>query len=322
MWMKKDAEASFFVLKASISAGDIVLEKRNYTIKMWHTSMHRSKQEGAEEMVKEEKRKSKNRKIVKKAVWLIALAALLLTACTGAKMEQGTQKDTPAEAADAMMENLKELDLAAFNACTDNYVRTYHNWIGIPTQREYRVFNELLQPGIVKGKRYKSNHQFAERIVEHMEWEIIDVRQEGERAEIDMRITNVDMGNVLGEYEISILESMMGAPGSGLGQMVGEMADLANEKEKLLSIMDDLDAADTWTTEVTVTANWEDGRWKMHVSEAFINAFMGNMLAEDYEEELESRIDDLMEEYEDKADEWADQFEENVEEWTEKVFGR
>ena len=60
----------------------------------------------------------------------------------------------------------------------------------------------------------------------------------------------------------------------------------------------------------------------MHVSEAFINAFMGNMLAEDYEEELERRIDELIEEYEDKGDEWADQFEENVEEWTEKVFGR
>ena len=119
-----------------------------------------------------------------------------------------------------------------------------------------------------------------------------------------------------------MLESMLEAPGSGLGQLVSEMADLANGKKKLLSIMDGLDAADTWITEVTVTAIWEGGRWKMHVSEAFINAFMGNMLAEDYEEELERRIDELMEEYEDKVDEWADQFEENVEEWTEKVFGR
>ncbi|MDE5907686.1 MAG: hypothetical protein K2H52_02895 [Lachnospiraceae bacterium] len=260
--------------------------------------------------------------IVRRVVLLMALTAVLMTACAGVKKEQEPEGNTPKEAANAMMEELKELDLAAFNACTDNYVRTYHNWIGIPTEREYRVFNELQQPGMVKGKQYESNHKFAEKIVEHMEWEIIDVRQEGESAEIDMRITNVNMRNVLGEYEMSILESMLVAPGSGIGQMVREMADLANGKEKLLSIMDELDVTDTWTTEVTVTANREEGRWKMHVSWEFINAFMGNMLAEDYSEELELRIDELMEQNEDKAEEWAAEVEESVEEWTEKVFGR
>lgn len=258
----------------------------------------------------------------KRGVFLTALMVLLLTACAGAKMEQEAEEKTPKEAANGMMNNLKELDLEAFNACTDNYVRTYHNWIGIPTEREYRVFNELLQPGMAKGKHYVSNRRFAEKIMEHMEWEIIDVRQEGDRAEIDMIITNVNMRNVMGEYEMCILESMLEAPGSGLGQMMREMAGLAKGKEKLLSIMDGLDVTDTWTTEVTVMANWEDGRWKMHVSEAFINAFMGNMLAEDYEEELERRIDELMEENEDKVDKWADQLGENVEEWAEKVFGR
>lgn len=273
-------------------------------------------------MIKEEKRKLKNKKSVGSVVLLMVFVVLLLAGCTSAEKEQGVAGNAPKEAANAMMENLRELDLASFNACTDNYVRTYHNWIGIPTEREYRVFNEILQPELVKGRHYESNYQFAEKIVEHLEWEIVDVRQEGEWAEIDMKITNVNMGNVLGEYEMYMLESMLETPGSGLGQLVSEMADLANGKKKLLSIMDGLDAADTWTTEVTVTAIWEGGRWKMHVSEAFINAFMGNMLAEDYEEELERRNDELMEEYEDKVDEWADQFEENVEEWTEKVFGR
>lgn len=297
-------------------------EKGIHTMKKRaHILMCSSGQEGAEKMMKKETRKAGKKKVVRRVVFLMAFAVLLLTSCAGTKREGGAEADTPGEAADVMMESLKELDLVAFNACTDNYVRTYHNWIGIPTEREYRVFNELLQPGLVKGRHYEANHKFAEKIVEHMEWEIIDVRQEGERAEIDMRITNVNMRNVLGEYEMCILESMLGAPGSGIGQMVKEMSDLANGKEKLLSIMDELDVTDVWTTEVTVTADREEGRWKMHVSEEFINAFMGNMMAEDYEEEIDRRIDELMEQNEDKADEWADEVEKSVEEWTEKMFG-
>ena len=42
--------------------------------------------------------------------------------------------------------------------------------------------------------------------MEHMTWEIKDVRQNGEKAEIDMEISNIDMQKVMGEYEILILE--------------------------------------------------------------------------------------------------------------------
>lgn len=64
------------------------------------------------------------------------------------------------------MESLKDLDLEAFNGCTDNYVSTERNWIGIPVRREYKVFNELLQPGVETGKRYEVNYRLAEKIVE------------------------------------------------------------------------------------------------------------------------------------------------------------
>ena len=46
------------------------------------------------------------------------------------------------------MESVQVLDLDTFNKCTDNYVKTYKNWLGIPTEREYQIFNELQQPGI------------------------------------------------------------------------------------------------------------------------------------------------------------------------------
>lgn len=258
---------------------------------------------------------------IKVVVLMLVLGVMIMTNLGCAKKEEKVGGDTPEETVEYVMERLKELDLAAFNACTDNYVRTYRNWIGIATEREYRVFNELLQPGMVKGKHYESNHKFAEKIVEHMEWEITDVRQEGEKAEIDMKITNVNMQDVLGDYEISILENMLESTGSGMGELIRNMSDLANGKEELFSIMEELDKTDLCTMKVTVLAYWEKDQWKIHVSEEFINAFMGNMMAVEYSEDMEQRIEELMEENEKKVDEWADEVEESVEDWVERVFG-
>ena len=265
-------------------------------------------------------REMKTRKIRIILVMLV-LGAIIITSLGCAKKGQKAWGETPEETAEYMMERLKELDLAAFNECTDNYVRTYRNWIGIATQREYRVFNELLQPGIVTGKRYESNHKFAEKTVEHMEWEITDVRQDGERAEIDMKITNVNMQDVIGDYEISILENMLESTGIGMGGLVRNVSDLANGKEELLSIMEALDETNLCTMDITVLAYREKDQWKIHVSEEFINAFMGNMMAAEYSEDMEQKIEKLMEEYEGKVDEWADEVGESVEEWVEKVFG-
>lgn len=242
---------------------------------------------------------------------IMAAGLLLLGAC--ARKDRGEGRDTPLEAAEYTMERLKALDLKAFNECTDNYVRTYYNWLGIPREREYRVFNELLQPGLVKGKWYESNHKLAEKIVEHMAWEIKDVRQEGEKAEIDMEITNIDMGDVLGQFEIHLLENMLGSTGTGMGRMMRSMADLAGSKEELLSIMDALDEEESCTTEVTVLAYREKGQWKLHVSEEFVNAFMGNMMVENYSEDVEQRIQEVMEQYEEKMEAWG----EEIGEWVE-----
>lgn len=259
-------------------------------------------------------------KKLKKGISMVVLGVVILLALACAQKEQEAEWDTPEKAAWYMMERLKELDLAAFNTCTDNYVRTHHNWIGIATQKEYRVFNELLQPGIIKGKYYEANHRFAEKIVGHMEWEITDVRQEGEKAEIDLKISNINMQDVLGDYEIRILENMLESTGSGMGQLIRSMYDLTNGKQELLSIMEELDETELCVTDVTVLAYWDNDRWKIHLSEEFINAFMGNMIAEEYSGEIEQRIEKLMEEYEEKMDKWADEVEEKAEEWAERFW--
>lgn len=58
------------------------------------------------------------------------------------------------------------------------------------------MFSELLQPGAIKGKRYEDNRKFAEAIVRNLSWDIEDVRIKGDKAEIDLKVTNTDMSDV------------------------------------------------------------------------------------------------------------------------------
>jgi len=117
-----------------------------------------------------------------------------------------------------------------------------------------------------------------------------------------MIITNRNMADAMGYYEISVWEGMIAAEGSGMWQMVSDMADLVNGKEELLAMIDAQE--ETFTIAVTVTAYREDGGWRLHLDDAFINAFMGNLNRGDYSEEIQERLEQLEKEYEDKLVEW------------------
>ena len=91
---------------------------------------------------------------------MMLLGSITLSAC-GTHTTASANKAllTAQDAAECTMARLKALDLEGFNECTDNYVETYYNWIGMPVEKEYRVFNELLQPGIKTGK-WKNKYEF------------------------------------------------------------------------------------------------------------------------------------------------------------------
>ena len=86
----------------------------------------------------------------------------------------------------------------------------------------------------------------------------------------------------------------------------------------LLAIMDEQE--DTCTIAVTVQVYREDGCWKLHVSDEFINAFMGNMNLGEYSEEVEQRLAELEEEYEEKMADWEEGFIEKTEKWADGLF--
>ena len=256
---------------------------------------------------------------------IILFGSILLSACgthTANKADEALL--TAKDAAECTMESLKIMDLERFNECTDNYVETYYNWIGVPVENEYRVFNELLQPGVKTGKRkkkYEFNYKLAAKMMENLTWEIKDVKEDGDSAEITIEITNLNMADVMGKYEIYLLEHMLVSPGTGLGQMIKDISNIMDDEGGLLAIVESCDKDDICTLEVTVTAYRENGKWKIHLDDEFINAFMGNIDGLAYSEDVQKRLDELEKLQYEKMDEWAEEFSNDVEKRVEKWFG-
>ena len=258
---------------------------------------------------------------MKKGKLFLALTmSLCLTACAGNMAKDLETSSTPEAALESTMESLKALDLEAFNDHTDNYVATHRNWIGIPIRREYRVFNELMQPGIKGGKQYQWNKELAEKIVENLSWEIEAVREKENKAWIDLKLSNNYLTDVTGIYELNLIKGMIESEGTGMMHLAREMYDLANDGGDLCAIVDKMDQ--TRSLSVTVQVKKENGKWIIHLSEDFIDAFMGNLGGRfsdgKYSEELERQLENLDLEMNDKAD----QISEDIEQWAERLFSR
>ena len=211
----------------------------------------------------------------KKRIFLPLTALILLTACGGRAREEGA--DSPKEAAREVMRSIKELDLKTFNACTDNYEGICWDFIGFPAEKEYKVFQELLQPHVFESKRYQEKQRFARKAVEELTWEIGTVREEegGKKASIQMTLTNRDMAEVIDRYTTGLIEDIVRDAGGGAIPFIHHIS-LVNEcADDLIRFMDEIE--DTRTQEITVTAYKEGGRWKLQLSEEFINGFMGDI---------------------------------------------
>ena len=247
-----------------------------------------------------------------KMITFLMAGVLFLGGC--GRKESMPAPATPLEALECTMESIKNLDMETLNQYTDNYVQTYHNWIGVPIENEYHVFNELLQPHSEHSKRYQSSYELDQKMFEKLEWEITDVRENSDTAEIDLTITNIDLLKVMETYETSILENMLESPGTGIAQLI---RDTITVKDNLITIIDDLDDGDISTINVTVSAYQDNGQWKIHLSHDFINAFSGNMYA-DNTEDIDQQIAELEEQVTRKADQWAEQFESNAIKWAEQ----
>ncbi len=300
-------------------------------MKMDEKKMNQTKSDGA----KCNKMKS-NRMKMKRLEWrrerqglraligsMTIAGGLFLSACgVQVKGVAGGGMLSAEETTECVMESMKELDLEQFNMCTDNYIQTEYNWMGVPVRNEYRVFSELLQPGIKFGRaqeKYEMHRNLYDKMLQNLRWEIKSVEEDADQAEITMEITNIDMNGVMGEYEMSIYENMLASEGSGLGQMIKDLFQIFDEENGLSAIINEYDK--TCTFEVSATAYRENGVWILHLDEELINACLGNMNAEEYSEEMQQKIRELEKIEDEKLDEWADEFSRDVEKWVDSLFG-
>lgn len=247
---------------------------------------------------------------------LFLLLTFLLSACgTNAAKAPEESPLTAKESAEQFMENLRSLNLDYFNQHSDNYVSSEKNWLGVTTRKEYQVFSELLQPFHGNEKRYQANHRLAESLIKNLTWEITDVHEENAQAEIHMKISNIDMAKATGYYEIALLENMIAGEGTGFSQLVKDISGLArsiSDTDNLILAMEKLTPDDLSTINITLNAYQENGIWKFHLNDDFINAFMGDINSADYSPEIEERINELTLQYEQKMTRMATQFEKKV----------
>lgn len=264
----------------------------------------------------------KRKKETAKCMTAILLCGFFLTACAFTETDSNTGCETPEEAIETTMEAIRTLDMKTFNYSTDNQKIRYRNWLGIPmpipSEREYKVFSELMHP-IRRGRYYRADKRFAEKLTERLEWEVKEVRVHGDKAEIDMEITNIDMPDIQGKIMINTMENMIEDSGTGIKSMIGFSIDLLREDGEMAALMEETDKL--CTLEVTVTAFRKQDLWMIHLSDEFINAFMGNIDSEELEESVEKKLEELEKEYEEKMDRWAEDVEKRVEDWSDKTFG-
>lgn len=265
--------------------------------------------------------KRKRIAIIRKGCAVVGAAAVMICSVlmNGCGKKAETDYKTPDQVLECTMQAMKELDMKSLNQCTDNYVRTYRNLLGIPTSKEYRMFNEIQQPKLIKGRVYKANYKFSKLFTENLTWQIGEVKVEDDKAKIDVEITNTDMTDVVGNYVISMLEGMTAAKGTGIMYMVKSLSNIDYDKGRLITLMEE--AEGVYTSNITVTAYKEEGQWRIHINDEFKDAVLGNFGA-DFSEDIEKRIDELEEEYEEKMDEWAAEVEKKAEEWGERIEKR
>ncbi len=219
----------------------------------------------------------------KKGIALILTSAVLFTSCAGEVRKEGA--DTPKEAAEQVMSSVKELDLETFNAYTDNYEGACLKLFGFAVEKEYKVFQDLLNPHVFESRRYKEKRRFAKKVVENLTWEIDGVREEdgGKKASVRIKLTNKDMAEAVERYILWIVENTVNETGLGAAFVIKNISKVVNEcDDDLIRFIDETEH--TWTEDITVTAYKEDGVWKLHLTDEFINAFMGNIDSEEYED--------------------------------------
>ena len=181
-----------------------------------------------------------------KRIMALAMAAIMLLAFTGCSPEKKAEK-----AVTSFLTALKNVEIEE----AGKYINT----------------DASTESDFASGE----NKIFAEKIFGKMEYEILSSEAVNDaEVKVSLKITNVDMKPVLGEF-------MMQALQYAFSNMAADPAPTEEEMEaKYMEILTECLSKDdlaTVTNEVEVTVVDVNGEWKINVEETFANAMLGGL---------------------------------------------
>lgn len=145
------------------------------------------------------------------------------------------------------MTALKKLDMDTFNANTNNRQIMVTPWGS--EHVEYTLFGELSEEQHTDSPE-DLVYQLDKKLVKNLSWEILDITQKNDDANLKLRITNLNMEGIFQRAETD-------------SRMISEISKIPQ--------------TDTKTVDLDLMAEKENGKWILSVDVDFANAISANI---------------------------------------------
>lgn len=230
------------------------------------------------------------------AISLSLICALLLTGCGG----QDRPVQTPEETINTAFGALKDLDMATFNACTNNKIGP-----------DYQIFSDLF-----RKKQLESNQLLAQELVADLSWHINTIQVDGDLAVADVTVGNKDFSNAVGVYVADLIQNINSNQKNNpnLTSLIHTTIDEArNSPENLLPYLQNCQG--DFTANVSITLKKIDGNWQIQLDDSLCNTLTGNLGSDNFSEDVEKKISAAEELLTRNLDRWGTEVEKNADQW-------
>ena len=118
------------------------------------------------------------------------------------------------------------------------------------------------QPGLLQGEN-NFNAEAQKLLFEKLEWKVLEEKEEGDKATVEVEITNKDFKTIIGNYMQKALKAAFS------GQNV-------NEEEMTNYLMEELrnEEIQVVTNKNSISLEKTDGKWKIVEEDNFVNAVL------------------------------------------------
>ena len=238
---------------------------------------------------------------MKRLIGLSLLCVFLLTGCGTSQAKATTQ--TPEETIHTAFTALKELDMATFNACTNNKMAG-----------GYHMLSDLFGT----HKNNEAYQQLAQAMVENLSWEINEVQVQEETATANVTIFNRDFSDALGTYIADLIQQINQnqKDGMDISTLIHSTAEQAKKSpENLLPYLQA--CQNTYTIDVIITLKQTTDGWQIQLYDSLCDNLTGHLGSKDFSQHVSAKISAAEELLNRNLERWG--VSEKTEQWSEKL---